>query len=365
MITNLKIKNAYSIKELDMSFLKGKYGYKKEMVYQNIVSPITIYGNNGSGKSSVINALNDLLNLLISDKEKFYPIIANFNNKNEESEIDLVFNVEGDEYKYSISTSFVDSCIKNESLLVNDRVVFTRNAQQLIIEDKEYVIEERLLLSIRYLYSRMDELLSYKSNIKKAYDYLTNISIIKGDNSICNSKLCNYKNIEKLVAENNEEVKRVISSFKSIPLFEYVNDNDNDYVSLYMENGKSLKMPGFLISDGMFTLNKILSILINLDRGSLLVIDGVERNLHPSSVINLIKEAKKREIQLLFTSHNTSLMQEFRPDQIYFARWKNGYSYYFRMSNIYDNIREINNIEKMYLSNTFDNAINEIINIEQ
>jgi hypothetical protein len=57
-------------------------------------------------------------------------------------------------------------------------------------------------------------------------------------------------------------------------------------------------------------------------------------------------------------------MQEFRPDQIYFSRWKNGDSYYCRLSNIYDNIREINNIEKMYLSNTFEEAINQIINID-
>ena len=101
-----------------------------------------------------------------------------------------------------------------------------------------------------------------------------------------------------------------------------------------------------------------------MDPNSVLFIDGIEKNLHPSSVSMLIKEAQKREIQLIFTSHNTNLMQELRPDQIYFARWQNGISYYFRLSNIYDNIREINNIEKMYLSNTFEEKINEIISVE-
>ena len=81
MLTNIKIINAYSIKELNMSLLKGKYAYKKNMVSKDIVNPVAIYGYNGAGKSSIINTINDMVNLLIADEEKFYPIIANFNFK--------------------------------------------------------------------------------------------------------------------------------------------------------------------------------------------------------------------------------------------------------------------------------------------
>lgn len=49
-----------------------------------------------------------------------------------------------------------------------------------------------------------------------------------------------------------------------------------------------------------------------------------------------------------------------RPDQIYFANWKNCSSSYSRLSRIYPNIREINNIEKMYLSSLFDEAIKNV-----
>jgi len=153
--------------------------------------------------------------------------------------------------------------------------------------------------------------------------------------------------------------------WRDFPIYDFIRETDNYYLNMYTEDNKKIKIPGFLISDGMLAINKILSIMINLDRNSLLVIDGIERNLHPFTVLHLIKEAQKREIQLIFTSHNTSLMQEFRPDQIYFARHNKGSSYYFRLSSIYDNIREINNIEKMYLSNTFDDVINQIISIEE
>lgn len=364
MLTNLKIKNAYSIGELDISFIKGKFTYKKDMTYKDIVNPCAIYGGNGSGKSSVVNTLNDLLNLVIGDKENFYPLIANFNNKQENSLIELVFKLDNSEYKYHLTTSFVDSKIINEYLLKDNKSVFTRNTERIIVEDKEHEVNHRLLLSIRQLYSVLDELTDTKEAIKMAYNFLTNLTIIK-DNVLCNSKLCNFKNIEDLVVNNSEEIKRVISSWKDFPIYDFIREEENYYLNIYMERGKDFKLPGFLISDGMLVINKILSIMINLERNSVLVVDGIEKNLHPFTVNHLIKEAQKREIQLIFTSHNTTLMQELRPDQIYFARWNRGASYYFRLSNIYDNIRKINNIEKMYLSNTFDEAINQIISIEE
>lgn len=365
MLTSLKIKNAYSIKEIDLSFIKGKYAYKKDMIYQDIVNPVGIYGDNGSGKSSVVNAINDLINLLIADKEKFYPFIANFNDKGALTEMELMFRLDEVTYTYSVSTSFLDACIEHEFLLCDNKPIFTRNKQNVIIEDKEYEIEDKLLLAIRDLYSKLDELKDAKKHLRISYDYLSNMSTIKGDSSSCNSKLCNFRNIEELISSNTLEIKRVISEFKDFPLFDFTNENGDEHLNLYLKNDKNLRMPIFLASDGMVTICKILAILINLDRNSLLVIDGIEKNLHPKAVSSLIKEAQKREIQILFTSHNTNLMQELRPDQIYFARWKQGGSYYFRLSNIHDNIREINNIEKMYLSNTFDRAINQIINIDE
>lgn len=364
MLTNLKIKNAYSIKDLDMSFIKGKYEYKEEMIQTDIVNPVALYGNNGSGKSSVVNAVNDLLNLLISDKDSFYPLIANFKDKNNNSIIELTFSLDKDTYNYYVETNFKDSRIEKEYLLENKKAIFTRNQERIIIEDKEYLINDKLLLSVRQLYAVLNELNDTKNAIKKVYDYLVNITIVKGDNSLYNSSLCNYKSVDDLMVTNNNEIKQILSNFKGFPIYDFLSENETYYLNMYLDNNENIKIPGFLISDGMLTISKILGVLVNLKSDSLLIIDGIEKNLHPTTILNLIKEAKKRDIQILFTSHNTSLMQELRPDQIYFSRWKKGYSYYFRLTNIYENIKEINNIEKMYLSNTFDEKINEIISIE-
>ena len=89
----------------------------------------------------------------------------------------------------------------------------------------------------------------------------------------------------------------------------------------------------------------------------MLFIDEIEDALHPLTVLDFIKAAQKKNIQLIFSSHNTFILQHLRPDQIFFANWKNGYSTYKKLSDIYPNIREINNIEKMYLANLFDEDI--------
>ena len=101
----------------------------------------------------------------------------------------------------------------------------------------------------------------------------------------------------------------------------------------------------------------LLSVLLSLPEGGIMAIDEIEAGLHPLTIMDFIRVANQKKIQLIFSSHNTSVLSKLRPDNIVFAHWENGYSSYRRLSDIYPNIREVNNIEKMYLSATFDEAI--------
>ena len=103
----------------------------------------------------------------------------------------------------------------------------------------------------------------------------------------------------------------------------------------------------------------LLSILVSMPEHSVLFVDELEQALHPSAIKSFLEVVKSKNIQLVFSSHNTFILQMLRPDQIYFSKWSEGFSAYYRLSKIYPNIREVNNIEKMYLSSIFDGAIEE------
>ena len=112
-----------------------------------------------------------------------------FNDKAEDSLIKLTFKIDNREYTYSVSINFTTSKIIREILLLSNAPIFTRNDDRIIIEDKEYQINGELLLGLRQLYSVIEEIETYKSNIKEVYDYLVNITIVKGDSSVYNSSL--------------------------------------------------------------------------------------------------------------------------------------------------------------------------------
>ena len=56
MLTHIKMKNVYSIGNLDLSFLKGKYAYKKEMTSIILKSISAIYPNIDAAIEDVFTA---------------------------------------------------------------------------------------------------------------------------------------------------------------------------------------------------------------------------------------------------------------------------------------------------------------------
>lgn len=111
------------------------------------------------------------------------------------------------------------------------------------------------------------------------------------------------------------------------------------------------------ISTGMLSQSILLSLVLSLPKNAVLFVDELDFALHPETIKSFLDVIRDKKIQLVFTSHNTNVMQSLRPDQLYFANWAKGFSTYKRLSKIYPNIREVNNIEKMYLSSIFDKEI--------
>lgn len=122
----------------------------------------------------------------------------------------------------------------------------------------------------------------------------------------------------------------------------------------YGEKKDELIIPKILMSSKMIRQSQLLTLLLLMNEDNLLVVDELDRSLHPLVVKEFIKETMNRKVQVIFSSHNTHFLQYLRPDQIFFAKWKNNTSKFNRLSDINENIREVNNIEKMYLSGLFN-----------
>lgn len=356
MITSVRIRNTSSIGDENVSFEKGGYRYLEKYVLKDRVSnPVAVYGANGSGKSSFLNAFSSLVNLLSGEIDALTGFNACLLSPDEISGMEISFVLEGRNFTYSL----YEKCgaISTESLTVDDEKRLERNGSLYRFAGKEYPIESALYPSLRDIYA------SGRAGIdeEKAYTFLSNIAFVGNGRNNYSVKAFRNKPALDVLVERSEDVKKIIRGYRVFPVYDITADLSSggrkSYYTL-LETGHSvMKLPLPLISDGMMNQSFLLSVLLSLPENGVLVIDEIDAALHPLTIMDFINASVERNIQLIFSGHNTNVLYHLRPDNIIFADWKEGYSRYRRLSDIWPNIREVNNIEKMYLASTFDEAI--------
>lgn len=373
MLKKIIMKNISSIKECIIDFKKKSYKFLNDNINNGYVNPIGIYGHNGSGKTSFFKGITTLINLFNASVDNLYPFIVNHflfldyqknkkkNPRNIEASINLFFEVNQNEYEYFIETSVTESITK-EYLKHNGNLVFERELSSLVYksESKEVTFAS-LIPALRFLAQkeitdqRIQEAFTFISSF--SFADLTKMGLSGG---FITSKYFYNQNSLDLTVNKGLEIKELLREYDEFPIFSIIkkgNDsNSENKLSNYFIKYENVEgeIPISFISDGMLSQSVLLSLILSLPKDSVLFIDEMSRALHPSALSSFIKIVKKKNIQLVFSSHNTVEMQELRPDQIYFAKWDQGFSKYYRLSDIYPAIREVNNIEKMYLSGTFD-----------
>ena len=197
--------------------------------------------------------------------------------------------------------------------------------------------------------------------IVKAFNFLSNISFLDPANKVYMCNCFNNKLTSDIIVEKSTEVKNIMKKYSDFPLYEIKSQIDQisgkkRYYYCY-EFSPEINLPIENLSSGMFKNSLLLTTLLSLPKNGVLMVDELEHALHPSAILDFLKIVKEKNIQLIFSSHNTFILQHLRPDQVFFAYWKDGESTYKKLSDIYPNIRQVNNIEKMYLSNLFDEEI--------
>lgn len=359
MITKIHIKNINAIKDSTISFKKSRYHYLYENIYnEKLVNPIAFYGTNGSGKTSFIEAIAQLVRILFEEPGSYSLFIPNLllSKLSSLSLIKIWFTIDNDNYIYEIQTKIKDGIVKEE-LSINNHTKFHKiDSLTYECNNNTYSLSSKNFSALRKIANELSDEL-----ITKAYNYLSNIVYIDAFKHEFLSKLISQKSINNLMVEQSNKVEEILKNYNHFPLYSFESSTSEEGKKNYFfkmnVNGKSKALSSYFMSTGMLNQSAMLSILTALPKNSVMLIDEIEDALHPLTIMDFIKVAKERNVQLIFTSHNTYILQKLRPDQILFANWKNGYSTYKKLSDIYPNIREVNNIEKMYLSHLFDEKI--------
>ncbi len=387
---------AAKVKELpDNVFQKGN---------QHLLTSAVIYGKNASGKSNLLKAFTELLYMVgMSGStqngkliDRCTPFFLDPDTIKRPVEIEINFIAKNFK-RYNYQFTFNRFEILHEALYV----YYSKKPTKLFLREKDKTIEfseslkgfltkevekatypNQLFLS-KIGSFKIDELVipyneivqdiipntileSFSDNI-----FLSNIiSLIKdkknenlkeklnqllriADTGISNINLKEDKNTKNKTVSYSQPLNNIFG----------VNDELNLTHKVYKDDEFIGELP-FMFEDESTGTKKLLwvgGLILNaLENGSLIIIDELDKSLHPHLTKTLIKffnspKTNPKGAQLIFASHDATLLTGdlFRRDQIWFAEKEaNGSSYYYALSDLKD-VRSSVPFEKYYLKGAF------------
>jgi uncharacterized protein len=411
MILSLKIENFRSIKD-PLSLVLTTENRLKEVELPNnsfveneieVLKSLLIYGRNASGKSNVLLALKALTYLVESSdsfkhEEKispYEPFLFDSNSKEEPVKFEIDFITVENKTKFKYIVFFNHSEIVFEALYIfplgTQAKLFERNKNKITYGEyykgakkkiENDLLPNQLFLSksstsnIKYL----DECYLYFSK----YVYVSTIHDTEYDKAIIRSfseLLLNDNKLKCNLLELLRAADTAISDFSIIENEKELNFPDSfpDEIkkeilerhkyevktkhSVY-ESGEKIGDTTLDLENESFGTKKLFAIggliLDALNDGSVIIIDELDKGLHPiltKLLINLFNSKKNNpnNAQLIFATHDSSLLdlEMLRRDQICFVdKTYEEYSILYKLSDI-KGIRKDTPIDKWYLSGRF------------
>lgn len=369
MLSRIIVKNFKCFKnETVFDFRKTNYKLLKQNTKGKLLKGLLFVGDNASGKTTAIQPVMLLLDLLFKDRDISLFLYQCLFSKEDETTLKYEFDIDGHEILYSFSfdgNKFLEETLQLDNQPVIERI--GKNAKLWLSENSTFHEVDESILFIKKVYFNT----KFEDNemLKKWFAFLKQsicINAYKRTISTYDDEPLTYrKYLEKYgVDEINSFLKN--NNFKYS--VEYALEIEGKGVRFEMseEEGKTLffqredisvPIPLFFESTGNKTLINILpAILHAVQKGGLLVIDEFSSGFH-----NKLEELIVRYImnnstntQLLLVSHSTNLLSNalLRPDQIYSVEMMGGEgSVLNRFSD--EQPRVAQNIEKMYLSGVF------------
>lgn len=412
MLIEFRVKNYRSIRDEQVLSMVKSSGKEFEDTHTSITpekkKPIkllrsaTIYGANASGKSNLLKAMKVMKDIILNSNSEIKrgtklpitPFLLDNETKDEPTEFEIIFISQKTRYQYGfilnkervfsewlyafpegVSQTWFDRVFNNEneetdwyfgskfsgnkkiwSESTRENALFLSTAIQLNSEQLEpiydwfnnefHVLESTARLDPEFTYSMYED-----KKYKKIIDKFLNIA----DLDIEELKITEEEfDISKLPSELPETLKNEIAKdFKDKKLV--------DVLSLHKSiQGEDVYFNFNDESDG--TKNFLAFIgpwLDTLEKGYVLVIDELHNSFHPFMVKFLIElfhdnEMNKNNAQLIFTSHDTSVMNQniFRRDQIWFCEKNNKVTEVYSLSE-FKTRKGVTDIVKGYFSGRY------------
>lgn len=411
MILSIGVENFRSIKtEMRVSFITEKRLKEPDLIENvfvasnnEILKSLLIYGRNASGKSNLLEALRVLKHLVVnSDGFKHDVDISSYEpfkfdtactDQPVKFELDFVSIESKNRYKYTMA--FTEKAIVFEGLYFYPAGVkaklYERNLSSITYGEyykgTKKKIEDDLLPNQLFLSKSATSKIKYLDDVFKYfrnYLYVSTIHDTNYDNTIIRAFSEVLKKDEKLKLNMLELLKASDTSILDFNIKENdkemrFSDNIPDGVkkeilekykyevftkhSLF-KNGQEIGQESLALENESFGTKKLFAvgalILDTLENGGVIVIDELDKGLHPiiSKLLISLFNSKKNNpnnAQLFFATHDSTLLDlEFlRRDQIGFVdKEYEGYSVFYKLSDI-KGIRKDMPIDKYYLSGRF------------
>lgn len=374
MILSYGGRNCWAFKDwMEISFQVSKSAPKDiSFSGKKVVTAMCLEGPNAAGKSCALKVLSFIADLC---RNSFgyatdNPIMFDtyYNNANT-AQFFIRFTIPKElnsEYKYEVTLS-TDKIHSEKLTKKKDKVtevLFKRINNKALIDvisdGKTNIIYKPtasfISTMIQYGIKGIEPFRVFFSGINSNVSYLQTVDDPLSDHAA------------QFYYDNPELHRKVIKYLKNwdtgIKDVEIIPANDSQgrkvFISVFHHNtdAKSDALPFQSQSTGTKLLyNRLKDFIIILEMGGVLVFDELDNHLHSNIIPVLIrmfldKEINRKNAQIIFTSHNTMLLDELKKYRVYLFKKINGESICYRIDELPGNniLRNDRSLEQMYKS---------------
>lgn len=321
-------------------------------------STLGIVGKNASGKTTSVELLAVVYDIISNFRIKNTTNILKYNNKTINLKISFYHN--GFLYYYKTDLYKRNDGVEDNIILFKNQIIYQRQYKKTYTRD----------LFNYQKYQEINTNVDLPEDTSLLYTILRNINIRGIYYSSQDTSFHNYAlafNIYKLLDNDEKIIKAILKMFdEHISSIEMINENkyqiiynNNEIKEVTNQELYNILSSGTTKGIGLYTF-----VVFSLKNGCDLIIDEIENHFHKTLVENLInlykdKTVNKKNATLIFTTHYCELLDLFnRNDNIYISK----YDKKIKLENMYEDYKLRPDLLK---SNKFyQNAFNTNVNYQ-